>query len=265
MTRREMTAQALVAAGALAATLLSARAAVSTPLGVLWIAATAELAARVARPTYQRIMIAAGFVLVVLVLLAIVINVLPWGLTTRTWVAGWACVSATVIAGRRRCARPRVSLVLSARVASLYLVSLGILAASIALAIVGAKHADKPPTALGIVGEWATSVRVRVVAGAQPGRYLLVRGVPPVLGGGDDTAFSLQRGESKDIIVPVAMSGVTRITLVGLDGVHAIRTLIVRRSTIVPSAAPSAAVATTRIHSRGGQATRRHRGPRPKP
>ena len=70
----------------------------TAPLSLLSIATTAELAVRpYAVNVVDRVLLGCGAVVTTLILLGIVLNLTPWGLTLATWNLAWLIVSAGVL------------------------------------------------------------------------------------------------------------------------------------------------------------------------
>jgi hypothetical protein len=75
---------------------------ISGIISVASIAATAELAVRpYGSKVLDRLLLAAGSLVVTLLLLGLLLNLLPWGLTRGTWNLTWAVLSILVLVRRR--------------------------------------------------------------------------------------------------------------------------------------------------------------------
>ena len=75
---------------------------VAAPLGLLAIASTAELAVRpYAANAVDRLLLGCGAVVTTLIIIGLILNLLPWGLTRVTSAVTWTILSIGVLAWRR--------------------------------------------------------------------------------------------------------------------------------------------------------------------
>jgi hypothetical protein len=73
------------------------------PLGLIGIAATAELAIRnYVNNAVDRLLLGCGTVVTVFILAGLLLNLTPWGLTRMTWAVFWTTLSIGVLAWRRK-------------------------------------------------------------------------------------------------------------------------------------------------------------------
>jgi hypothetical protein len=75
---------------------------ISGIIGLASIAATVELAVRpYGSKVFDRLLLAAGGLVAALVILGLLLNLIPWGLTRGTWNLAWAMLSILVLFWRR--------------------------------------------------------------------------------------------------------------------------------------------------------------------
>lgn len=147
------------------------------PLGLIAIAATAELAVRpYATNAADRLLLACGSIVTTLILVGLALNLTPWGLTRTTWNAAWLIVSIGVLTWRRGIAtniklpwaRMRS---LSAWIATASL----ILIAAVILALAGVRIWDRQPVlALSVVSRNTDSIVVEIEATSITGEYRIM-------------------------------------------------------------------------------------------
>lgn len=150
------------------------------PLGLIAIAATAELAVRpYATNAADRLLLACGSIVTTLILVGLALNLTPWGLTRTTWNAAWLIVSISVLTWRRGIAtnitnikRPWAGMrSLSAWIATASL----ILIAAVILALAGVRIWDRQPVlALSVVSRNIDSVVVEIEATSITGEYRIM-------------------------------------------------------------------------------------------
>jgi hypothetical protein len=213
MNAREIALRVIIAVAAAATTVLGAPPLVAAPIGIASVVATSELAARIpTRPARERAMLAAGFPLVALVLLSLLLNTLPWGLTPASWSVSWAIGSLVAIALRHRTPRGWRIDRPSPRAFAWLLPPLVIVLAAVALSLRGTVIEDQPPLALGLLSRSASAATVSVDAGSHPGDYRIrvaAPGTSAVLG----PPFTLQRSEHRKLSVPLAAGAPNVISL----------------------------------------------------
>jgi len=205
---------------------------IAAPLGLMAIAATAELAIRpYAASGADKLLLSCGAVATILILVGLGLNLTPWGLTQKTWTITWTILSIGVLAWRRKL-RTRIGWPLS-RVGLIslwvFLASLIFVAAGM-LAVAGVRHSNRQPTlAFSIVSRSADSVVVEIDAISIVDRYRIVATSsiagarkyisPPLIVG--------SAGEGNRIFrrVPVNIAGVWVIRLESADNGSVLRWL----------------------------------------
>lgn len=173
----EVTLRLALLAGLLVAAAYNASGLITSPLGLLAIAATAELGVRPwAQGALDRLLLGCGAVVTALILTGLVLNLTPWGLTRMTWAIAWAILSVGVLAWRRglgfegwpRAARIR-SFGLWLFAAGLIVVVAGI------LAIAGIRHGSRQPDlAFSLVSADSGAVVVEIDATSTAETYRIV-------------------------------------------------------------------------------------------
>jgi len=150
---------------------------VSGIVSLISIAATVELAVRpYGSKIFDRLLLAAGSLIVTLILLGLLLNFLPWGLTRGTWNLTGALLSIVVLFWRRReltgIRFPRVRVnVLSLSV----MAAAVIIAGAAALAASGVHKWDGQSTlAFSLAGVTSTSVATQIDATSVSGSYSIV-------------------------------------------------------------------------------------------
>ena len=185
----EVTLRLALIAGLLAAITASPTVWVTAPVALAAIAATAELAVRpYAADPADRLLLACGAVVTVLILTGLVLNLLPWGLTRLTWGAAWLVISVAVLVWHRGMAtalggvagliwRPGLGTGLWMAAAAVIVV------AAVVLALAGVRNWDrKPVLAFSVVSRSAQAVEVQIQATSVTDRYQIVAtgpGQPP--------------------------------------------------------------------------------------
>jgi hypothetical protein len=150
------------------------------PLGLISIAATAELAVRpYATNAADRLLLACGSIVTTLILVGLALNLTPWGLTRTTWNAAWLIVSISVLAWRRRLATNITNIRLpwaETRSLSVWIATASlILIAAVILALAGVRISDRQPVlALSVVSRNTDSVVVEIEATSITGEYQIM-------------------------------------------------------------------------------------------
>jgi hypothetical protein len=180
MKRSEVVTRSLVTAVALIATASGAPPWVSAPLALLSLANGGQLLAYLAprEDPVERCLLAAGGLTVLLILLGVVLNYVPGGLTPSSYAVGWALISWALLGSVSR--REGVGGVGWLRGASISIVaSLGVLAAASAVAfrIAAAglsKQAQQPVLALSSPAYGATEAQILISSLNAGGVYELL-------------------------------------------------------------------------------------------
>jgi hypothetical protein len=219
-------------AGLFVAAVSNAAGWVTGPLGIIAIAATAELAVRpYAAKAIDRLLLACGATLTTLILVGLVLNLLPWGLTRTTWAAAWTIVSIGILAWRRGLKSQRWKgagwtrpMALSAFLASVIVVGAGL------LAVAGFRDWGRQPAlAFSLVSANAGIVVVEIDATSTTETYE-IEGISEVSGAqryisAPLTIKSDGTGERVRERVPVNMAGVWTIRLESADSGTVVRWL----------------------------------------
>jgi hypothetical protein len=188
----EVTLRLALIAGLLAAITASPTVWVTAPVALAAIAVTAELAVRpYAGDPADRLLLACGAVVTVLILVGLVLNLLPWGLTRLTWGAAWLVISVAVLVWRRDAAtdvgglgrpggpRSGASLGMGLWMAAAAV----IVVAAVVLALAGVRNWDrKPVLAFSVVSRSTQAVEVQIQATSVTDQYQIVAtgpGQPP--------------------------------------------------------------------------------------
>jgi hypothetical protein len=150
---------------------------ITAPLSLIALAATAELAIRpYATNAADRLLLGCGAIVVVFIVIGLILNLTPWGLTTTTWSASWLAISLGVLIWRRGF-RTGIGWP-AAEIRSLgvwvILTSL-ILTAAVVVALAGLRAWNKKPLlALSVVSKNQHSVVVEIEANSIKGAYQIV-------------------------------------------------------------------------------------------
>ena len=150
---------------------------ISGSLGLVAMMATIELAVRpYGKEVFDRLLLMAGSLVVTLIILGLVLNVTPWGLTLTTWNAAWVFLSILVLFWRRR---NRTHVVLPTGIFNMLSVSIAFSAAIIiaagALAIEGVRKWDAQPIlSFSLVSSSSTTVTTEINAASTRGTYRIV-------------------------------------------------------------------------------------------
>jgi hypothetical protein len=150
---------------------------ISGSLGLVAMVATAELAVRpYGAKVFDRLLLIAGSLVVTLILLGVVLNVAPWGLTRGTWNAAWLVLSILVLFWRRGI---RTRVILPGRFINVVSLSIVVAAAIIVgagvLAINGVKKWDeKSILSFSLVSSSSTNITTEINATSVRGSYSIV-------------------------------------------------------------------------------------------
>lgn len=209
---------------------------ISVGLGLVAMIATAELAVRpYGARIFDRLLLIAGSLITVFILLGLVLNVTPWGMTRGTWNVAWAIVGIGVLIWRRG---THTHFILP--YGPISVLSLSIVAA--AAIIIGAgflavdgvsKSESEPVLSLSLVSSSSTRMTIEVDARSVSGSYLIMA-FPQVnkTSSYKSKPFSVSAGIGGETVqrqVPVKVKGTWIVELVA-DGGKAIRQLIVNIS-----------------------------------
>jgi hypothetical protein len=199
---------------------------------LLSIATTAELAVRpYAVNVVDRVLLGCGAVVTTLILLGIVLNLTPWGLTLATWNLAWLIVSAGVLVWRRRLGT-RISLPATGFGALVVWAAAAVLiiTASGLLALAGVRRvAQQPVLAFALVSKRTDAVVVEIDANSVTGRYHIMatsnaKGARQY----SSAEFAVKAGEDGVRLlkhVPINTAGIWTIKLESADSGSVVRWL----------------------------------------
>jgi hypothetical protein len=204
----------------------------TAPLSFLSIAVTAELAVRpYAASAVDKVLLGCGAVVTTLILVGIILNLTPWGLTQVTWNLAWLILSTGILVWHRRLGT-HISLPVSGLGTLAVWVVAGVLiiAAAGMLALAGVRHvARQPVLAFALVSKGRNSFVVEVEATSMTGRYHILatsnavgahRYISPVFAveaGANGARFRQQ--------VPINTAGIWTIDLQSADSGSVVRWL----------------------------------------
>lgn len=207
---------------------------ISQILGIIAMVATAELAVRpYIVGVFDRLLLIAGSLVVTFILLGLVLNLTPWGLTLGTWNAAWVVLSILVLFWRRgiwtHITFPRLPinvLSLSIVVAAAIIVGAGVLAIS------GVKKSDgQAVLSFSLVSSSSTDVTTEIDATSVNGSYSIVAfSQTHKTTHYKSKSFSVsagRAGEAVQVQVPVKVSGPWVINLESANNGKVVRELIV--------------------------------------
>jgi hypothetical protein len=193
---------------------------IAAPLGLIAVAATAELAIRpYATNGADRLLLACGGAVTVLILVGLGLNLMPWGLTRLTWDVAWAILSIGVLVWRRGLRSPVGPLSAGFRSIGFWLlpVSLIFVFAGV-IALAGVQQWNrKPVLAFSLESITANTVVVKIDATSITDRYRIAAistslGAKRYLSG----PFTIRSGGDGEHIlerVQVNVAGVWKISL----------------------------------------------------
>lgn len=174
MQRLELVARVLLMTGFCAAIWSGVTVWLEVPLALIAITATTELAVRpYAANAADRLLLGCGAIVTALIIIGLGLNLLPWGLTKTTWNIAWLALSTGVLAWRRGLSTGFVWPLPQTRALSGWLIAAAlIIAAAVAVSVVGVQHWDqKPLLAFSVVSESNNSVVVEIEATSMSGTY----------------------------------------------------------------------------------------------
>ena len=214
---------------------------VTAPLTLLAAAVVVEALARTRGLGWADVMLvgSAGLI-VVLIMLGLVLNLLPTGLTTGRWAIGAGLVAiATLLWSRRLALRgseadregavsvlPRPARAQVLRTAPWLVLAGGLVVVALAISTHATDVANRPPLALSVLDRTQAAVSVQVTGGTAAGRYelaLVSDGTTRPL-----TSFDLAAGQARAYRFAVPAQGPTTIELRRRGADRVLRSLIVR-------------------------------------
>jgi hypothetical protein len=173
----EVAARLTLIAGLAAVITLGCPVWITAPLGLLAIAAVAELAVRpYAASPADRLLLGCGAVVTVAILAGLALNLTPWGLTRATWTGTWLLASVGVLIWRR-------DLRTHARWPGAWMKSSGIwvilasviLVFAVVVAVAGVRRWDQRPVlAFSVVSQTTNAVVVEIDATSTTGEYQIL-------------------------------------------------------------------------------------------
>jgi len=149
----------------------------AAPLGLLAVAATAELATRTyAANAPDRLLLSCGAVVVTLILAGLVLNLMPWGLTQTTWAITWTILSIAVLIWRRNLAtRMRIPISTIRPFGPWILAASLIIIFAVMLALAGVRQWNqKPVVAFALVSASPNSLIVEIDSKSTNAMYRIV-------------------------------------------------------------------------------------------
>lgn len=239
MPRLELLVRAILNVCIAAAIGLGLTAWLAAPLFLVGIALTAELAMRPqARSGAEKILLICGAIVTAFILIGLLLNLTPWGLTRATWAVAWLVVSGAVLL-RRRGYATSISIdrlrshVNRHWVMGLYGVgALAIFAVAGILAMAGVRSSNqKPLLEFSLVSKSSSSVVVQIHAISTKATYQIVADSEnhqarnyssPII-----SVNAGPQGQTLNESVPVNVGGPWDISLSGVSGSYDTRELIV--------------------------------------
>ncbi len=147
---------------------------ITAPLGLLGIAAVAELAVRpYAASPADRLLLGCGAVVTVLILAGLALNLMPWGLTRATWTGTWLLMSVGVLVWRRDLrTHPRWPRAWMKSSGIWMILASVILILAVVVALAGVRRTDqRPALAFSVVSQTTNAVVVEIDATSTAGEY----------------------------------------------------------------------------------------------
>lgn len=170
----EAAARLALIGGLAAAITLGVTVWITAPLGLLGIAAVAELAVRpYAASPADRLLLGCGAVVTVLILAGLALNLMPWGLTRATWTGTWLLVSVGVLVWRRDLrTHPRWPGTWMKSSGIWVILASVILVLAVVVALAGVRRPDqRPALAFSVVSQTTNAVVVEIDATSTAGEY----------------------------------------------------------------------------------------------
>jgi hypothetical protein len=174
MRSPEVAARLALIAGLAAAIALGVTVWVTAPLGLLAIAAVAELAVRpYAASPADRLLLGCGAVVTVLILAGLALNLTPWGLTRATWTGTWLLVSIGVLVWRQDLRTHVMWPATWMKSSGIWVIVASlILVFAVVVALAGARRWDqRPALAFSVVSQTNNAVMVQIDATSTTGEY----------------------------------------------------------------------------------------------
>jgi hypothetical protein len=215
-----------------AATFINVAVWITAALGLIAIAVTAELAVRpYATNAADRLLLSCGAAVTSLILIGLVLNLTPWGLTKTTWSSAWLIVSAGILIWRRERRTKIRPLTAREWTLSAWVISASLIfGAAAVLAITGVRHANQQPDlAISVISRSAHTITVEIEATSTTGGYQITatsnqkkahRYSSPVI-----SVRAGGNGERIQERLPVNVAGIWTIDLLSADNGSMIRQL----------------------------------------
>ncbi len=150
---------------------------ITAPLGLIALATTAELAVRpYATNAADRLLLSCGATVTLFIVIGLILNLTPWGLTKIAWSASWLVVSLGVLIWRRKFGTGIGWPAAGIKSLGVWMVLTSlILTAAVVLALAGVRGWNKKPLlALSVVSKNQHSVVVEIEANSIKGTYQIV-------------------------------------------------------------------------------------------
>lgn len=239
MSRLEVFSRAVLNACIVATIAWGLSAWIATPLFLIGVAATSELALRpYARNGAEKMLLICGATVTALILVGLCLNLTPWGLTRGTWAVSWLVVSTAVLIWRRTSGTFIRVQDVRFHLARHWLVGLYGLAAAAIFVVAGIiamsgvrAWSQKPVLAFSLVSKSSSIIVVKIDAISTNGAYRIVAesagrhahpySSPPIL------VNAGPKGQALNESVPVNVSGRWIVSLNPVDGSTDSRELVV--------------------------------------
>jgi hypothetical protein len=234
MRWQELALRSTLIVGLLLAITFSVTLWIATPLGLMAIAATTELAVRpYAASAVDRLLLGCGALVTTLILTGLALNLTPQGLTRTTWCIAWTVLSIGVLAWRRGLGSSIGWPSAGVRSFSLWIFSASLIfVAAATLALVGVQHWNRRPVlAFALESKGADTVTVEIDATSVTEQYRIVA-IPRIPGAWRYYSPPLSIRSGQDGIrvlkrVPINAVGVWVINLESIDNGTVVRRLII--------------------------------------
>lgn len=207
---------------------------VSGSVGLVSILATAELAVRpYSARVFDRLLLMAGGLVATFIILGLLLNLTPWGLTLETWNAAWGVVSILVLIWRRG---DRTHIVIPKKFVNVFslsvVIAIIIIIGAGVLAIDGMKKWDeKSVLSFSLVSSSSTSIVTQINATSISGSYSIAAfSRTNKASHYTSRPFSVSAGSNGQMIrerIPVMVKGPWVIDLDSTDGGKVVRELII--------------------------------------
>jgi hypothetical protein len=238
MPRRELIVRAALNVAIVAAIAAGLSPWFATPLFLVGVAATAELAVRnYSANGVEKALLICGATVTAFILVGLFLNFTPLGLTRASWGASWLVISTGVLVWRRDSATPIrrddiKSYILRHWVIGLYgIAALAIFVGAVYLAMAGVWSSNqRPMLAFSLVSKSASQVVVKINATSTTGTYRIVAqsgNRPPHYSSSPISVNADGNGETLVENVPVNVPGRWTIHLNSVNGSNSSRELII--------------------------------------